>query len=348
MLSPKDSPVGKQLLQYVCARIIRMDNVNLGLFDYDRNNTLFYFIMNADQQIYMRYGGRDSESQDTYLNLSSLELALKQGLELHRRHTSGELKPAPAPAPVFAKDMPLLMERTIGNGRCVECHLIGDFQNLQREKNGALDKVAHLYRSPDLKTIGIQLDVPKGLLVAQAGGAAQAAGMQPGDRISAINGVTVWTFGDLQYQYDKVDRKADHIQLTVDRAGKSVDLALTLPPLWWWTDVRWRQSSVDPRLYFEARPLTESQKRELQLKPGGFASTVKSVDSFAQMTKSHELKVGDIVYAVDGVEQDDVATNVELYIKLRKTPGDTVTLDVIRGGQRMKMPLRTYRMSFRK
>ena len=52
-----------------------MDNVDIGLFDYDRYNTLYFFILNADEQIYMRYGGRDSVSPDSYLNLESLELA---------------------------------------------------------------------------------------------------------------------------------------------------------------------------------------------------------------------------------------------------------------------------------
>ena len=58
--------------------------------------------------------------------------------------------------------------------------------------------------------------------------------------------------------------------------------------------------------------------------------------------------VGDIVFAVDGVEHDDLANTPDLYIKLRKTAGDTVTLDVIRDGKRMKMPVRTQRMYFRK
>ena len=52
----------------------------------------YFFMLNADEQIYMRYGGRDSQSPDTYLNLNSLELALKQGLELHRQYLKGELK----------------------------------------------------------------------------------------------------------------------------------------------------------------------------------------------------------------------------------------------------------------
>ena len=44
--------------------------------------------------------------------------------------------------------------------------------NIQREQQGTLDKLAHLYRSPDIKTLGIRLDVPKGLVVKEAQGAA--------------------------------------------------------------------------------------------------------------------------------------------------------------------------------
>ena len=122
--------------------------------------------------------------------------------------------------------MPLLVERTFARRQCVECHLIGDFQNIQREQDGVLDKLTHLYRSPDIKTIGISLDVPKGLVVKEATGAVAAAGMKPGDRIAAWNGVPVWTFGDVQYRYDKVDRRAKSLEITVDRDGKPVDLTV--------------------------------------------------------------------------------------------------------------------------
>jgi len=348
VLSSKDSPLGKELSQYVCVRIVRIDNVDVGLFERDWNNTLYYFMLNADEQIYMRYGGRDSESPDTYLNLDSLELALKQGLDLHRQYLTGELKKSERPKPLYPRDIPLLVERTIGRNQCVECHLIGDFQNLQREQEGTLDKLTHLFRSPDIKTLGIELDVPKGLVVKEARGAVQAAGMKPGDRIAALNGTPVWTFGDLQYSYDKVNRKADRIEIAVDRAGTRVPLAVTLPLRWWLTDLRFRQSSVEPRTYFEDRPLTEAEKRSRGLKTDGFASEVKFVADFAKTMKSNDLQTGDIIFGVDGAERDDIANTAELFIKLRKTPGDSVMLDILRNGQRMKSQLLTYRMSFRK
>lgn len=332
----------------MCARITRMDNIDIGLFDRDWNNTLYYFILNADEQIYLRYGGRDARAPDSYLDLNSLELALAKGLELHRQYQLGELKKTERPKPLFAREIPLLVERTVARRSCVECHLIGDYQNMQRELDGKLDRLTHLYRSPDIQTLGIFLDVPRGLRVKAVREAAEAAGMKPGDRIAQLNGTTVWTFGDFQYYYDKVPRSAQQITITVERDGRLLDLSIGLPKRWWWTDLTFRQWTVEPRVYFESRSLTEPEKQRLGLKLDGFASEVKHVDMFAEMTKSHELKVGDIIFRVDGIQRDELANTADLFIKLRKTAGDTVMLDLIRGGQRMRMPAKTYRMNFRK
>ena len=334
--------------QYVCVRVVRMDDVDLGLFDYDRNNTIYFFLMNADEQLYMRYGGRESKSPDTYLNLASIELALEQGLERHKLYQEGKIQKTERPKPFFARELPLLVERTFARRACVECHLIGDFQNIHREMDGTLDKVTHLYGSPDIETIGISLDVPKGLAVKEARGAVQAAGMKPGDRVVALNGTPVLTFGDLQYHYDKVPRDARQVRIAVDRGGQAIELTVDLPQRWWLTDLRFRQSSVEPRVYFESRPLAEAEKARHGLARDGFASEVTIVEMFAEVMKSHELRRGDVVFGVDGAGRDEVANTAELYIKLRKKAGDSVTLDVLRDGKRLKMPLKTYRMSFRK
>jgi serine protease Do len=326
-----------------------MDDVDIALFERDWNNTLYYFLMNADEQIYMRYGGRDARGPMTYLDLNSLEVALQQGLELHRKYEKGVIKKTERPAaPFFPRQIPPLVERTFARNQCVECHLIGDFQLIHREETGVLNKLTDMYRWPDIRNIGIELDVPKGLVVKEARSAVQTAGMRPGDRIAALNGTPVWTFGDLQFYYDKVPRNAQEIRMTAIREDKPVELAVKLPPRWWLTDLRFRQLSVDPRPEFESRPLTEEEKRKYELKPESFAASISSIGGFANMLKVHELKVGDVVYAVDGVERDEVANTPELYIKLRKNAGDTVTLDIIRDGNRMKMPVRTQRMYFRK
>jgi len=325
-----------------------MDEVDIGLFDRDWNNTIYFFILNADEQIYLRYGGRDARAPDSYLDLNSFGLALEKSLELHRLYLQGELEKTRRPRPLFARQIPQLVERTYARRNCVECHLIGDFLNLQREREGKLDKPAHLYRSPDIRTIGIELDVPKGLVVMQVQGAAQAAGMKPGDRITTLDGTTVWTFGDLQYRLDAVPRDAGRIRMGVDRGGDLLELSFELPLRWWVTDLTFRQSSVEPRVYFDSRPLVAEEKLRLGLAVDGFASEVTHVDMVAGALKSHQLRPGDIVFAVDGQERDSVANTAELFIRLRRTAGDAVTLDLIREGKRMQMPLKTYRMSFRK
>ena len=105
---------------------------------------------------------------------------------------------------------------------------------------------------------------------------------------------------------------------------------------------------MDPRLDFEDRPLTAEEKRKLGLPADGFASEVKHVSALAQAMKSHDLRVGDIIAAVDGAGRDDLANTAELYLKLRKKAGDSAILDVIRDGRRIKMQLNTHIMSFRK
>src|SRR6185369_7370474 len=111
----------------------------------------------------------------------------------------------------------------------------------------------------------IQLDVPKGLLVKETTGAVQQAGMKAGDLITAVNGGKVYTFGDLQHFYDKTPRTASTAMFTVERDGAAKDLTVNLPIRWWWSDQRYRQSSVDPRIYFDARPLTDEEKSQLKL-----------------------------------------------------------------------------------
>jgi serine protease Do len=348
VLSPKNSPRGKLLSQYVNVRVTRMDDVDIALFERDWNNTLYFFMLDADERIYMRWGGRDARGPYAYLDLNSLENALAQGLELHRLNKAGGLPAFERPKPRFPKEIPPLVERTFARRQCVECHLIGDFDLIHREQTGTLDKMQNMYRWPDIRNLGIELDVPKGLVVKEAKGSVQTAGMQPGDRIVSLDGTPVYTFADLQYRLDKVPRTAKQLTLEVARGDMRPSLKVALPERWWVTDLRFRQLSVDPRAEFESRPLTADEKRKLNLKPEGFAAEVTRIGGFAEMLKIHELKAGDIVTAVDGVDRDDVAHTPDLFIKLRRNAGDTVMLDIIRAGKPMKMEVKTQRMYFRK
>jgi hypothetical protein len=321
-----------------------MDGIDIGLFDFDRHNAIYYFVINADEQIYLRYGGRDADSATTYLNLRSLELALEEGLRMHENKDVPEIT---RPQPLFPNEIPLLKKRTAWRGECVECHLIADYQNLHRELAGTLDPIRDMYRSPDLKTIGIHLDVPRGLVVKESSGAVAEAGLQAGDRIVHLNGIRVRTFGDFQYHYDKVSRDAREIRLGIESSEAARELVVQLPERWWLTDLEFRHWTVEPLVYFKTEPLGPEQKVALGMPIDGFAGEIVETDRFYSVA-SPALKRGDVVFDVEGVQRDDLANTPELHIKLRHRAGSAVKLQVLRDGERFESVLTTERQNFRK
>lgn len=338
---------------YVRVRITNMAGVDIALYDYDRHFSIYFFAVSPDGQIYLRYGGRDARSADSYLDLESLVLALEAGLEQHERWKRGELPKAERPAPRYARDIETLRQEEMDEnneprGRCIECHMISDYEVVEKEAAGTLDKPRDIFRSPDVRHIGINLYVPKGLVVAEASGAAAAGGMLAGDAIVAIDTTPVLTFGDFLYLYDKVDRSSTELALTVERGGDRVDLTIPLPPTWWVQDLKYRRWSVDPVIDFDAERLSAERKSALGLGARSFACEVTKVRYWAATLGQHTLEVGDEIVSVAGVETDPLATSCNLYIQLRVTAGDSVTLGVVRNGERLDTVLNTQRKHFRK
>jgi hypothetical protein len=348
VLTKKDSPRGKLLQQYVLARVVTMAGIDIGLFDYDRHNSIYFFALNADEQIYLRYGGREPADPNTYLNLDSLELALQQGLRQHELYRAGKLLKQIRPAAFYPEQIESLKKNVIERNRCVECHLIGDYTAVDLEKAGKLDKRRVLYPSPDIKNLGIHLDVPNGLVVAEAIEAAARAGLTAGDRITALNGVPVLTFGDLQYQLGRLDRDAVQVRLTVDREGGPRTLTLILPEEWWYTDTAHRFWTVEPMVYFTTKALSAEQRREMGLPASGFQAEVIEVDPLAESLQLHLLKVGDIILEIDGATHSRYTRRPELHLKLTKRAGDGAAVKILREGKPIEMEVKTYRQHFRK
>lgn len=348
MLSPPESKLGKLLQQYVCARVVSLKGIDIAQWEFDPHNAIYFFMAHANGQIYMRYGGRDTASAKTYLDLNSLQLALQQGLADHARFVAGGAKQGPRKKPLFPRDLPNLKRDIIDNNRCVECHQVGDYAAQLLEEQGRLDKRLQMFRSPDIKHLGIYLRVPEGLVVQEAKGAAAEAGVLPGDRITRLGDDRVVTFGDLQFRLDRVSRDAKRIGLTVQRSGESRTLQLDLPPLWWVTDLTWRHWSIEPRLYIDVVPLSAEEKQKLGLAPDGFASRVSAIRPTAKMLKLHDLAEGDVIVAVDGQQKAPPIEDCLLYVRLHVTAGDSTRLTILRDGKRQEVEARTNREAFRK
>ena len=326
-----------------------MTGIDVGLYDYDRHSSIYFFAVSPDEQIYFRYGGRDARSMDSYLDLDSLVLALEAGLRQHELWTQGSLSRTERPTPRFPRDIASLREAEMRGGRCVECHLITDYEVAEKERAGSLDKPRDMFRSPDIRRIGIELDVPKGLVVKRVSGAAEAAGLRAGDLIVELEGASVLTFGDLLHGYDQMDRGSRELFLRAQRSNEeeAVEIRVGLPPLWWVSDLSFRRWSIDPVVHFEAQPLTKREKQELGLRVDGFGCAVTKIDRRARRLRTHSLELDDVIYSINGTESDDVATDCRLYLQLRVRAGDRVELGILRNGRRLTSTLRTQRHRYR-
>ena len=325
-----------------------MTGIDLGLYDYDRHNSIYFFATNADEQIYLRYGGRDADDATTYLDLDSLELALKDGLRQHELYETGKLVRQVRPKAFFPDQIESLKKNVIERDRCVECHLIGDYLAQDLEKAGKLDRRQMLYPSPDLKRLGIYLDVPKGLAIERTTGPAAESGLQAGDIIREFEDKSVLTFADLQYLWGKLDRDARQAKLVVSRSGELRTLTMRLPEEWWYIDTGHRYWTVEPMVYFTTKPVGRELKEALNLSRGDFAAEVDSVDPLAVALNVHSLRKGDIVLAVNGATNSPWTKRPELHLKLTVRAGDAAQLKVMRNGETEEMEIKTHRQYYRK
>ncbi|MBX3459363.1 MAG: PDZ domain-containing protein [Planctomycetes bacterium] len=332
MARPKGK-IAKLLAQYVCVRITDMTHVDIGLFHFDPNSTLYCFVLNANEQIYLRYGGRDDASADMYLNDKSLELALERGLELHKQRPEA----TPRPAAAWPKDIPDVRDNVIAKKQCVHCHQIGHGRTRLLQSQGKIDKLKDVWHYPELKRLGIELDAEKGTVVKKADGAGKDAGIKPRDEIIKVRGITVRSYGDLQQAVHETPLDAETLELTLKRGETEVTASIKLPQWWRVTNIERRSSThaLEPFPEFWAKPLTDAEKRKHNIKPGEFGA---AVTKFWVKTNGQNagMQVGDIVYEVDGVTGAEYTDSPTLWIRLNCKAGDTVEVKVIRADKRLE------------
>ena len=107
----------------------------------------------------------------------------------------------------------------------------------------------------------------------------------------------------------------------------------------------WRMAqlpdSVPSMAYATSSPVGGPEKAALGLPLDSFASRIDGLGRIARLTRA-DLKIGDIVCAVDGVSECAVARTATDYIQIRHRPGETVHLRILRQGAQTTTRLRLY------
>ncbi|MFN3523570.1 MAG: aspartyl/asparaginyl beta-hydroxylase domain-containing protein [Phenylobacterium sp.] len=105
---------------------------------------------------------------------------------------------------------------------------------------------------------------------------------------------------------------------------------------------RWAATGQARRNYPFAtgEPLTAAEAAALGLDPEGFATRVTGLKRRAVLTAYSPLRVGDVLYAVNGADRSHLSRTALDHLYMQYGAGEAAQLDVVRGGRRLRLTMR--------
>jgi hypothetical protein len=313
-----------------------MRGVNLSVFDFDYDLTWMAFLMNADEQIYGRYGGRDVTSSEKYLTLTGLRYAMQQALATHRR--APKVQPPTGTRPVRTVEQYPAAGR-LKPGACIHCHQVYDFRReaLVAEGKWRQDEV-WVYPLPD--NLGLTLDAEQGdrVRVVADGSTASRAGLRAGDLLRSLNGNAVASFGDAQYALHHAPAQGK-IAVTWQRGDQTLTGTLELAGGWRRTDISWRGSmwGLEPVPGVYGYDLEPEEKQSLGLSAKALA--FRQGAYVPPQAKAVGIKANDIILGIDNKPLEMTMLQFNAYIRLNYQVGDKITFNILRNGERLQVPM---------
>lgn len=316
-------------------RLVRIDNVDINLFEHDYDLTWMAFFLNAKEQIYGRYGSRDEKGPDSRMSLAGLEYAMQQALLTHRQ--------PPKQFPARKKPLSIRQYPSARNHRgCIHCHQVKEIQRAELRRIGKWDRDS-VWRFPLPENIGLTLEIDRGNVVRQvhAKSSVDRAGIVARDVIKSINNVRTASIADVQYALDRSPSKGK-ISITWLHQGKEKTGQLILSEGWRKTKHTWRPSllALLPSLPLYGIDLTIVEKRRLKLSDKQLA--FRQENQIQKEAREAGIRPGDIILGINNQQLEmDVFTFLG-YVRRNYLVGETVEINLIRGQKRVnvKMKLR--------
>ena len=321
--------------KFVRVRLTRLDSVDLNVFEFDYDLTLMVFFLNAEGKIYARYGGRDALSADGRHSLAGLHYTMQSVLAMNDRKEKG-FAPTSAEKPRFIRDLAGPID--FGRG-CVHCHQVKEILNDRLRQAGQWSRDM-VWRYPLPENLGLELEIERGNVIKEikAGSAAARAGLKARDVVQELNAVPIHSFADAQFALDRAPATGV-IPIRLRRGDRVLEAKLSLPEGWRKTDISWRTSMrrlvASPHLWGD--DLTAREKRALGLSVNQLA--FRQQNSIPPPLKEAGIRGGDIILGVDDQALDMDVVGFARYIQGNYLIGDRVTVNIIRDGKRLKLPL---------
>jgi hypothetical protein len=356
----RDPVVTKLLDQFVCVRIVQANGLDLSLFQYDYDQSLAAFFLNADGTIYGRYGTRSHETEsERDVSVEGFARALEGALELHRQFPANKpvLRAKRGPAPLFSvpEEFPSLTGPYTaaldykGNvvKSCIHCHQVGEALRLVYREKGEKVPEQVLYPYPLPETLGLTLDPGHRVRVVSVanGSTAQKDGFQPGDELTTLAGQPLLSIADVQWVLHRAGETGS-LKSEIIRSGKKLDLPLTLEPGWRRRgDISWRATSWDLRRMttggMRLDNLSLEDRRTAGLAADVMALRARHVGQYGAhaAAKNAGFLNGDILVEVDGKSDPLTESQMMAWLVNAKRPGDRISVVIQREGRRMTLEL---------
>ena len=310
--------------------------MNLNVFDFDYDLTWFGFFMNADEKVYGRYGGREDANPDRYLTLAGLKHAMRAALDAHRRDPRGG-SPAAAKPALTAEQYPAAGR--LKTGACIHCHQVNNFRREALREAGKW-KLDNVWVFPPPGNLGLSLDPEQGdrVRTVRPGSPADQAGLRAGDRLKSLGETPVASYADAQYALQRAPA-AGSLPVQWVREGREQSGTLALPDGWRKSDISWRVSmwGLDPAPGVHGKDLTPAEKKALGLPEDHLAFRQGSF--VTKKGREVGIRENDIIIGVDGKTLAMTMLQFNAYVRLNYRLGDRITLNLIRDGKRLDLPM---------
>lgn len=312
----------------------RIESMNLRVFDFDYDLTFWVVFINADEQVYSRYGGRCGKGPDERQSLAGLRYTMESVLAEHDMDNP-QFAPVNPGKPFYITDLP----RPDGAGSCIHCHHAKEaiHKNLQDTGQWKIDS-AFRYPLPD--NLGIILDVDRGNRIGEVteNSPAAKAGLITGDQIRKLNAVPIRSFADAQFALDRAPKHGT-IEVTWKHGHAEKTGQIELPDRWRRTDISWRPSlqSVWASARVYGKDLTADEKTALGLSPEQLAFRQK--DLIRPQAQKAGVRPGDIILGFDDTILEAGVNNFLRHVRRTYVKGESVVVNVIRDGQRLRLPM---------
>ncbi|HYF01259.1 MAG TPA: PDZ domain-containing protein [Planctomycetota bacterium] len=294
--------------------------------------TFAMFFFNADRTLYGRYGTKHARD----LTLEGLKSALRGALEMHRRPPT----PAPRPAPAWKTPelMPTLATRhrkgDISSYGCIHCHSVNEGEVTSRWRLGETIPDRLLWKHPLPNVLGLAVDPKDGRTVQRS----TAAGLQPGDRLAAVEGRPILSVADVSAALHEAPETGT-LRIRKE-GGPEVGIPLAAG---WRRRLPFARNNTTAMMqmttagfFCEAMPAGDRAKRGLPDTALALRVTYmpNATDPDPNLNAAKAgLRVGDVIVGVDGHAGRWSVDDWLAYLFQKKKPGETLELKILRAGE---------------